>query len=268
LRKYTELLHVARDAAGRAADYVRSVERPPNPADWALKGTADFVTEVDRHSEILVTETLLAAFPDSTIVGEELTPASGTSESGLSWVVDPLDGTTNFLHGYPAYAVSIAAVADGELAAGVVVNVDRGIEFYAAAGEGAWCGDIRLRVSETTDTTLALIGTGFPFKSLDKLPQYTRQFSEILQSTSGIRRAGSAALDLVDVAIGRFDGFWELSLAPWDVAAGTLLVREAGGLVTDTHGSNDVVHQGPIVAGNPPIHAWLMAVVGEGGQER
>ena len=263
---YKDLLVAARGAAAEAARYIRSVERPPNRTDWDLKGTADFVTEVDRRSETLVTEYLLDAFPGSTVVGEELTPGGPATDDGLSWVVDPLDGTTNFLHGYPSYAVSIAALDASEIVAGVVVNVHHDIEYYATAGGGAWCDESRLRVSDVTEPTLALIGTGFPFKSLHLMQRYQAQFEKILRSTSGIRRAGSAALDLVDVALGRFDGFWELSLAPWDVAAGTLLVREAGGVVTDTNGSPHVVRQGPIVAGNESMHRWLMGIVGEGSE--
>ncbi len=259
--RHNEVLGAAREAAALAARYIRSVERPSEPTEWGTKGASDFVTDIDRESERLVAQTLIGAFPSSTIVGEELTPGTPRDDRNLTWVVDPLDGTTNFLHGYPAFAVSVAAVHCGQLVAGVIVDVDRGIEYYAARNEGAWCGSRRLRVSDTTDPKLALIGTGYPFKSLDQLPCYLRQFSEILRSTSGIRRAGSAALDLADVAQGRFDGFWELFLAPWDVAAGTLLVREAGGRVTDADGNEDVVRQGAIVAGNPAIHDWLLRVL-------
>jgi len=261
LPQQSEILAAARDAAARAAGYIRSVERPSDPTDWGVKGTSDFVTHVDRESERLISDVLQDAFPRSQIVGEELTPTSSRNAGGLTWIVDPLDGTTNFLHGYPAFAISIAAIFEGEIVAGVVVNVDRGIEYYAVLDGGAWCGSQRLQVSHTSDPMLALIGTGYPFKTLDQLPQYLRQFGKILRSTSGIRRAGSAALDLADIAQGRFDGFWELSLAPWDVAAGTLLVREAGGRITGTDGNEDVVRHGPIVAGNPAIHTWLMDVV-------
>ncbi len=253
-----DLLSAAQSAAQRAAGYIRSVEHPPSPASWDLKGASDFVTQVDRDAEAIITETLLARFPESTVVGEELAPALGRIGSGLSWIVDPLDGTTNFLHRYPAYAVSIAALADGHLAAGVVVDVCRDRVYTATQGGGAWCGENRLRASEITEPKHALIGTGFPFKALEFLPRYLRQLGNILQATSGIRRAGSAALDLADVARGGFDGFWELSLAPWDVAAGTLLVREAGGLVTDTKGNHDVLRHGPIIAGNRAIHSWLL----------
>jgi glutamate formiminotransferase len=224
------------------------MDRPSNPAEWGLKGVADFFTEVDRESERAIVETLLDATPDATVMGEELTPSA--ERAPLVWVVDPVDGTTNYLHAYPAYAVSIAAVTDGALAVGVVIDVERDLLYHATAGGGAWCGDRRIQVSGVTDPKRALIGTGFPFKVPQLLPRYLRHFTTILTATSGLRRAGSAALDLIDVGLGRFDGFWELHLAPWDVAAGTLFVREAGGVVTDDTGNDDVIHHGPIVAGN------------------
>jgi len=256
----TVLADVARRAARQAAAYIRSVDRPADPHLWGVKGTSDFVTEVDRTAERLIADTLLEAFPESTVLGEELTPESAPG-APLMWVVDPLDGTTNFLHGHPSHAVSVAAMVDGELTAGVVIDVPRDREFHATAGGGAWCGDRRLHVSRTIAPAHALVGTGFPFKTPDLLPSYLRQFTTILSRTSGIRRAGSAALDLADVAIGRFDAFWELWLAPWDIAAGTLLVRESGGVVTDLAGNHDVVRPGPVVAGNPSLHAWLLEVL-------
>jgi myo-inositol-1(or 4)-monophosphatase len=192
-------------------------------------------------------------------MGEELSPE--TSNADLLWVVDPLDGTTNYLHGYPAYAVSIAAVVEGRLAAGVVVDVERDREFHALAGGGAWCGERRLEVSQVGEPTFALIGTGFPFKWPELVPLYLQQFSKILPATSGIRRAGAASLDFVDVALGRLDGFWELMLAPWDVAAGTLIVREAGGTITDLDGSDEFLRHGAFVAGNSAIHRWLLGVL-------
>jgi myo-inositol-1(or 4)-monophosphatase len=257
----SELLQLAQAAAERAAQFIKSVDQPPDPASWDLKGVSDFVTQVDRDSEQLITEILLKECPESVVLGEELSPASGAQDADLVWIVDPLDGTTNFLHRYPAYAVSIAVQERGVLVAGVVTDIHGSASYTAAAGNGAWCGSQRLAVSQTSIPATALIGTGYPFKNLDLMDEYLRQFSTILRSTSGIRRAGSAALDLVDVAMGRFDGFWELSLAPWDIAAGTLLVREAGGLVTDCEGSNDVVRQGPIVAGNQAIHTWMLGVL-------
>jgi myo-inositol-1(or 4)-monophosphatase len=259
VNQHQDLLHLATAAARRAAEFIRTVERPTDPTDWGLKGVSDFVTRVDRDSEALIGETLLAGAPEATVLGEELSPDAGSS--GLVWVVDPLDGTTNYLHEYPAYAVSIAAMVDGALAAGVVLDVTRDLLYHASAGGGAWCGERRLHVSRVTEPALALIGTGFPFKVLDALPQYLEQFATILRNTSGIRRAGAASLDFVDIALGRFDGFWEPYLAPWDVAAGALIIREAGGVVTDFEGSEPVVRHGAFVAGNPAIHAWLLSVL-------
>lgn len=259
MNQHQDLLHLATTAARRGAEHIRSVERPADPAGWGLKGVSDFVTQVDRDTESLIGEMLLAGTPGAVVLGEELTPCA--SGSGLVWVVDPLDGTTNYLHDYPAFGVSIAAMVDGELAAGVVVDVSRDLLYHATAGGGAWCGERRLRVSRVTEPAHALIGTGFPFKVLDVLPEYLEQFTTILQHTGGIRRAGAASLDFADLALGRFDGFWELYLAPWDVAAGALILREAGGVVTDLEGNEPVVRHGAFVAGNPAIHAWLLSIL-------
>ena len=252
MAKYHDLVRLARSAAESAARYIRHVARP---AEWTRKGQHDFVTSVDREAERLIAETLTKGEPESVVMGEELSPDA--VHDGLVWIVDPLDGTTNYLHGYPQYGVSICAVASGELVAGLVTDVDRNITYHAEAGGGAWCGDRRLAVSAIADPAVSLIGTGFPFRTPEQIPRYLRQFTSVMGTTSGIRRAGAASLDLADVALGRLDGFWELHLAPWDVAAGTLLIREAGGVVTDLTGSPNVVRHGPIVAGNPALHSWL-----------
>jgi myo-inositol-1(or 4)-monophosphatase len=254
-----DLLHLAKLAAERAAGYVRSVERPAGPSGWTVKGARDFVTDVDRTAEKIIADVLLAAEPSSRIVGEELSPE--VVRDGLVWIVDPLDGTTNFLHDVPAYAVSVAAALDGELAAGVVVQVPTGECYRAARGHGAWLGDRRLAVSSIGEPEFALIGTGFPFKQTSALGEYMRQFSQIAAGSSGIRRPGSAALDLAYVAAGRFDGFWEQQLSAWDLAAGVLLVREAGGVATDFSGRPIGAEHTAVVAGNPAIHAWLLDVV-------
>ena len=254
-----DLLHLAKLAADRAGAYLRAVERPADPVGWTLKGARDFVTEVDRTAERLITDVLLAAAPGSRVVGEELSP--DLILDGLVWIVDPLDGTTNFLHGFPSYAVSIAAAVDGALEAAVVLQVPRQECYAAAQGAGAWQGDRRLSVSTIRDPAFALIGTGFPFKDTSSLGEYLSQFARVAAQTSGIRRPGSAALDLADVAAGRFDGFWEQRLSAWDVAAGILLVREAGGLVTDFAGRAIGAEHGPLVAGNPAIHEWLLRIV-------
>ena len=260
MSEFQHLLDVAREAARRGAALIRSFDRP-DPATWQLKGQSDFVTRVDRDTEALIGETLTAAYPESAVQGEELSPEARRGE--LVWVVDPLDGTTNFLHGYPAYGVSIAAIVDGALSVGVVADVARDVLYHAVRGGGAWCGERRLAVSATSNPANALIGTGFPFKVPHLLPAYLRHFSTILLRTSGIRRAGAACLDFADLAQGRFDGFWELHLSAWDVAGGALLVREAGGVVTDLDGNEEVVRQGAFVAGNPAIHAWLLGVLRE-----
>jgi len=253
-----DLLHLARTAAERAAGYLRGVERPADPSRWTLKGSRDFVTDVDRTAERIITEVLLAAEPGSRIVGEELQPDVVTE--GMVWIVDPLDGTTNFLHDYPSYAVSIAAAVDGVLEAAAIVNVPRGEMYTASRGGGAWHGERRLAVSAIREPGFALIGTGFPFKNTSRMEEYLQQFSRVAGQASGIRRPGAASLDLADVAAGRFDGFWEQQLSAWDIAAGTLLIREAGGLVTDFAGREIGIEHTPVVAGNPAIHAWLLDI--------
>jgi myo-inositol-1(or 4)-monophosphatase len=250
-----DLLDSARRAATLAAAYLRTAI-PPAPEAWTAKGQNDFVTEVDRHAEEIIRGSLLIDTPSARVIGEEL--GSEVVIDGLVWIVDPLDGTTNFLHRYPSCSVSIAAAIDGRLEAGVVLRVEPDWCYTAARGRGAWHGTQRLEVSKVSQAAHALIGTGFPFKHPKDLPRYQQQFAKVMTATSGIRRAGSAALDLADVAAGRFDGFWELTLAPWDVCAGMLLVREAGGVVTDLDGRERGIEHGPVVAGNPAIHNWLI----------
>jgi myo-inositol-1(or 4)-monophosphatase len=220
---------------------------------------------VDTLAEEAAAELLCNAYPEAGIVGEELSPKAldASLESELAFVLDPLDGTTNFLHGFPWYAVSIAAISRGRLVAGVVLNAATGETFTAVAGGGAFRDGTPIRVSEIATPSRALVGTGFPFKTAADLARYQPQFAAVARETAGIRRPGSAALDLCDVACGRFDAFWELTLAPWDVAAGLLLVREAGGLATDLRGRDAPVAHGPVVAGNPAMHAWLLNIVGE-----
>ncbi len=253
-----DLLSAATAAAERAAAYLRSARRPDGPAAWTVKDQRDFVTEVDRTSETLITEVLRERTPVGRVVGEELSPE--LVRDGLVWIVDPLDGTTNFLHGIPAWAVSVAAAVDGVLEAGVVFDVPHGERFDAMRGRGAHLGERPLRVSTIETPEYAVIGTGFPFKNVSRMAEYQRHFAAIAQATSGIRRPGAAAIDLAWVADGRFDGFWELNLAPWDLAAGALLVREAGGVVTDLDGAEDILRHTGIVAGNPAMHAWLRTV--------
>lgn len=256
-----ELVHLAAAAAGAAGAYIRSAT---GQATAVSKGHHDWVTEVDRKAEQLIAGVLGKGAPGSRMIGEESSPE--LTRQGLVWVVDPLDGTTNFLHGYPQYAVAIAAAIDGVLEAAAVLDVNRELLYGAVRGKGAWLGDTRLSVSSVSDPSRALLGTGYPFKQMDRLETYLDQFRRILPATSGVRRAGSAALDLADVAAGRLDGFWELMLAPWDMCAGVLLIREAGGIVTDLGGREIGVEHSAVVAGNPAMHAWLLAQVA-GGRE-
>jgi myo-inositol-1(or 4)-monophosphatase len=257
-----DLLRLARTAAERASDYLRGVERPGDPSGWTLKGSRDFVTDVDRRAEKLVSEVLLAAEPGSRIVGEELHPELVTE--GLVWIVDPLDGTTNFLHDFPSYAVSVAGAVDGTLEAAAIVNVPTGDTYTASRGGGAWHGDRQLAVSAIADPAFALIGTGFPFKDISRMAEYLEQFRRVAGRTAGIRRPGAASLDLADVAAGRFDGFWEQHLSAWDIAAGSLLIREAGGVVTDFGGRDIGIEHSGVVAGNPRMQQWLLAILSAG----
>ena len=254
-----DLLRLARIAAAAAAEYLREVDRPADPRRWTHKGARDFVTEVDRTAEEIVADVLLSAESGSRMVGEELSPTLATE--GLVWIVDPLDGTTNFLHGFPSYAVSIAAAMDGLLQAGIVLHVAGNQSYSAWRGGGTWLDDQRVTVSAITEAEFALIGTGFPFRDVSRLEEYQRQFGRIARATSGIRRPGAAAIDLADVAAGRFDGFWEQHLSAWDIAAGTLLIREAGGVITDLSGRDIGIEHTGVVAGNPAIHHWLLAAL-------
>ena len=257
-----DLLDRARSAAEQAAQYLRSVERPDSPSGWTLKGRRDFVTEVDRTAEGIIRNVLQNGSRDTRIIGEELSPDIVTE--GLVWVVDPLDGTTNFLHGYPSYAVSVAAAMNGVLEAAVVHHVPRNETYHATRDGGAWMGNRRLQVSRIHDPEYALIATGFPFRDLTGLDEYQKQFARVAAGTSGIRRPGAAALDLADVAAGRFDGFWEQHLSAWDLAAGCLLIREAGGVVTDFGGRDLGIEHSGVVAGNPGMHQWLLAILSPG----
>jgi len=243
-------------AAGEAARLIASRSASRASLEVRAKSDSDFVSEVDLAAEGLIRGRLATAFPGAHVMGEELSP-DAPPPAGIVFVVDPLDGTTNFLHGYPEYAVSIAAAIEGELVAGVVHNAATGEIFTARRGAGAYRGSERLAVSRTTEPGRALIGTGFPFRAVDVLERYVHQFLAVARATSGIRRAGSAALDLADVACGRFDAFWEPLLSPWDFSAGALLVQEAGGIVTDLGGAPITLARGSIIAGNPAIYRWL-----------
>ncbi|HUR00495.1 MAG TPA: inositol monophosphatase family protein [Gemmatimonadaceae bacterium] len=264
---YKVLLDIALEAARAGAASIREATERRDRLVWESKGPSDFVSEVDKASEHIITEIVHRREPAARVLGEELTP-NDAHGAGVVFIADPLDGTTNFLHGYPEYAVSIGVVVDGELCAAAVLNVARSEEFTSVRGGGAYRDGEPIKVSTLREPSKALIGTGFPFKNVEMLPQYVRQFSLVTRGTAGIRRAGSAALDLCSVACGRFDAFWELVLAPWDVAAGMLLVREAGGVVTDLDGNSGEPDAGAFVAGNPAMHAWLLQTVRRADHEQ
>ena len=254
------LVEIALEAAHAGARVIRDATAQRDKLVWETKGRSDFVSEVDKTSERAIGDVIKRRLPAATILGEELSPDAMPSR-GVVVIADPLDGTTNFLHGYPEYSVSIAIARDGDLCAGVVLNVARSEEFAATRDGGAFMDGKPIRVSKLREPGRALIGTGFPFKNIEKLPEYLDQFSLVMRGSAGIRRAGSAALDLSNVASGRFDAFWELVLAPWDVAAGILIVQEAGGVVTDLAGNPPSLSAGSFVAGNPAMHAWLLQTV-------
>lgn len=252
-----ELLATCVAAAVGAGDIIRRFAVDPSKILWEEKSPVDFVTEVDRAAEESIAKLVRERHPGAVVIAEEMS-AEATVGVDLTFVADPLDGTTNFLHGCPHYAVSIAAVVAGEPVAGVVLNVPTGELFTATSGGGARRGGQPIRVSATSVPARSLLATGFPFKDHTQITPYLKGFEAVVRETSGVRRAGAAALDLADVACGRFDAFWELYLAPWDMAAGALLIREAGGLITDLDGSPATVAHGAIVAGNPAMHAWLL----------
>ncbi len=252
------LLAACRDAAREAAAFVVEQAKRLPELDWQAKSRVDFVSAVDTGAEERIRAFLGQRFANATIVGEELSPDE-TRRDGIVFVVDPLDGTTNFLHGLQQYAVSIACQVDGVLQAGVVHDVPRDVQYCAQRGGGAYREGVRLQVSRIDKPSRALIGTGFPFRDPNQLEPYLEGFKRVAREAAGLRRAGAAALDLADVACGRFDAFWELSLSPWDIAAGMLLILEAGGVVTDLSGVEKSVGHGSVVAGNPAMHRWLLS---------
>jgi len=251
------LLETVVAAAQQAAAAIREHEPGIATLRWEEKTPTDFVSIVDRAAEARIADVMHQRLPDARLLGEESAPHLADVDRGIVLVADPLDGTTNFLHGYPAYAVSIAALVDGELRASVILDVPREELFTATAGGGARRNGAPITVSSIDKPSRALLGTGFPFKRHGDIEPYVARLPEIMRAIAGIRRPGAAALDLASVACGRFDAFWELTLAPWDVAAGILLVREAGGIVTDFDGVPSRVAHAGIVAGNPFMHRWL-----------
>lgn len=253
-------LAVAMRAAEAGASVIRDAAPEIRRLDWQSKGPTDFVSEVDLAAEAAILRVMAEGIPSATVLAEESATelADGMLSKGIAIVVDPLDGTTNFLHGYPEYAVSIAVLADGEPVVGVVHDVPGNEVFTATSGGGCCLNGERVLVSTISEPHRALIGTGFPFKDANDITPYHRQMAAVMAHVSGVRRPGAASIDLASVACGRFEGFWEMQLAPWDFAAGMLLVREAGGVATDLNGKQlTAFGHSSVLAGNPVMHRWL-----------
>ena len=252
------MLNIAVKAARRAGNLIYRSTDKIDHLTVTKKSHADFVTEVDRAAEQVIIQTLLEAYPDHAILAEE----SGTQgESEFLWIIDPLDGTTNFLHGLPQFAVSIALQHKGILTQAVIYDPVRNELFTATRGRGAFLNDKRIRVTKRLHMADALIGTGFPYSNFQHIDAYLNILRDVMQQSSGLRRPGSAALDLAWMAAGRYDAFFETGLKSWDIAAGCLLVTEAGGMVSDLGGENGYIKTGHICAGNPDIHPQLLKII-------
>lgn len=255
------MLNIAVKAARAAGAIINRAALDLEVIKVGSKGPNDFVSEVDRAAEQAIIETLLEAYPDHGILAEESGREHGRRTSDFLWIIDPLDGTTNFLHGFPVYAVSIALAHRGVVQQAVVYDPTRNDLFYASRGRGAFLNDRRLRVSKRTRLADALIGTGFPFRRGDNFKRYLKMFEEVMHSCAGVRRPGAAALDLCYVAAGWYDGFFETGLNPWDIAAGSLMITEAGGLIGNFTGEADFLFQREVVAGTPKVYGQLVQML-------
>lgn len=258
------MLNMALRAARKAGELIeRSLERL-DLVTIESKGRNDFVSDVDKKAEQEIIYHLKKAFPGHAFEGEE-SGLTGNTDSDYRWIIDPLDGTTNFLHGIPHFAVSIACFYKGQPLHAVVLDPVKREEFTASKGKGAALNDRRIRVSGRNSLEGALIGTGIPFNgfALEHIDPYLDCLREVAGQTAGVRRAGSAALDLAYVAAGRFDGFWEMNLKAWDMAAGVLLVKEAGGMVSDFRGGNDYLDSGNVVCAGNKVFKPLLQIVGK-----
>jgi len=253
------MLTIAVKAARRAGAIINRAARDVDVLAVVRKRHNDFVTEVDKAAEQAIIETLRRPYPEHAILAEESGASARSSDqpSEYTWIIDPLDGTTNFIHGFPQYCVSIGLQHKGVLTHGVVYDPAKNELFTASRGRGAFLNERRLRVSRRDRLADALIGTGFPFRDLAGLDEYLAMMREVTQRTAGIRRAGAAALDLAYVAAGRLDGFWEIGLSPWDIAAGILLVRESGGFISEIAGGHKMIESGSVLAANAHLHLPL-----------
>ena len=258
------MLNVAIKAARAAGALINRASLDLDSLRVGAKQTNDFVTEVDHAAEAAIIETLLGAYPDHGIWAEESGRQEGKGKGRTyTWIIDPLDGTTNFIHGFPVYCVSIALMVDGRLDQAVIYDPSRNDLFTASKGRGAYLNDRRIRVAKRTQLRDCLLSTGFPFRPGDAFQTYLRMLGEVMPRVAGVRRPGSAALDLAYVAAGFSDGFFEMGLSPWDVAAGALLVTEAGGLIGNFTGEADFLEQKECLAANPRIYGQLVGLLGQ-----
>ena len=255
------MLSTAVKAARRAGSIINRGARDLDRLTITTKGPKDFVSEVDRAAEAAIVETLLKTYPDHAILAEEGTAKGANADAEYVWIIDPLDGTTNFLHGLPQYCVSIALQHKGQITQGVIYDPVHNDLFTATRGRGAFLNDHRMRVSRRQHLKDCLIGTGFPFRDGADLEAYVAMMRAMMAATAGLRRPGAAALDLAYVAAGYYDGFWEVGLNPWDVAAGSLLITEAGGLVGDLAGENQYLYGAQVIAANPRIFAQMVTLL-------
>ena len=255
------MLNIAIKAARQAGSIINRAALDLEVIKVGSKGPNDFVSEVDRAAENAIIDILLDAYPGHGILAEESGRERGAQDSEFLWIIDPLDGTTNFLHGFPVYAVSIALAHRNVVQQAVVYDPTRNDMFFASRGRGAFLNDRRLRVSKRIRMAEALIGTGFPFRKGDNFKRYMKMFEEVMQNCAGLRRPGAAALDLCYVAAGWYDGFFETGLNPWDVAAGSLMITEAGGLIGNFTGESDFLYQREVVAGAPKIYGQLVQLL-------
>lgn len=257
-------LNIATQAARAAGNFILSQQENISQLNVEHKGKNDYVSEVDKHAENIIIETIKKYYPDHQILAEESGLVHNNNEtSEVRWIIDPLDGTTNFLHQFPQFCVSIAVEVKGRLEHAAIFDPSRDEMFTASRGEGAKVNDFRIRVSPQKTLDNALLATGFPYHDFSYVDAYLESFKAFMTSTAGIRRPGSAALDLAYVACGRVDGFWEMNLKPWDIAAGALIVSEAGGLSTDFKGGEDFLKSGNIIAANPKIYKEMAQTIGK-----
>ena len=257
------MLNVAIKAARAAGAIINRAALDVESVRISQKQINDFVTEVDHASEKVIIETLLTAYPGHGILAEESGSEYGAKDSEFVWIIDPLDGTTNFIHGFPVYCVSIALAVRGKVEQAVVYDPSRNDLFTATKGRGAYVNERRIRVSKRTQLKDCLVSTGFPFRPGDNFKTYLNMMSDVMQRTAGMRRPGAAALDLAYVAAGFTDAFFEPGLSIWDVAAGSLLVTEAGGLVGNFTGEADFLEQRECLAGNPRIYGQMVPLLGK-----